>query len=487
MKSLSKLFLLLSAVALSSCQPPFFPASSSEPIQETTLTEEESEEIASSYSDLVTSLVESSEEETSEEHASEQITSEQLTSEAITSEDITSENPTSEDTSEALSSIDASQYWANLNRGLYGESFRTALQTLIIGTGNKSVSYSESRTYLEQSDKALNGQPGIIPFYHPDFCSTTYWNREHVWPDSRGAGKSGPGSDPQMLRPTASSCNSARGNNFYGMGANEFDPAQCSGDSDPYPLYEPARGEAARIIFYVAAKYGTATNMTLSNNPSDGTGKHTMGTLSYLIQWNNQYPVTAQEIRRNEYLHSQGFSRNPFIDDRDLANYIWDENGLRTSPYQGGNTSDDYSYSYSFESSSEEVDTSDDLSLVIGESITLTGSSFTSAYPTAETEYTINGVKYGVFNTATFDGGATIQLKNGLGYFYNKTELPEIDHIDLTVVKGTPVLCAGNGANPDTVIEATSGHYLLDGAKYFKIKNAGGGVINLSSVTIYFQ
>ena len=58
-----------------------------------------------------------------------------------------------------------------------------------------------------------------------------------------------------------------------------------------------------------------------------------MGTLRYLIQWNNQYPVTEQEKRRNECLDKEGFSRNPFIDDRELANYIWDEEGLRKEAY----------------------------------------------------------------------------------------------------------------------------------------------------------
>ena len=185
-----------------------------------------------------------------------------------------------------------------------------------------------------------------MPFYHRDTDYTTSWNKEHTWPNSRGAGKSGPGSDPHMLRPTLSSENSSRGNSFYGTGSREWDPASLG--------FEGARGEAARIIFYVATKYydthstsgsSKATqDLNLSNNPNDSTSKGSMGTLKYLVQWNNEYPVTQSEIRRNNYLDSAGFGRNPFIDNPDLANYIYDVNGLRTTPYAGGNTDPDSVY-----------------------------------------------------------------------------------------------------------------------------------------------
>ena len=230
--------------------------------------------------------------------------------------------------------------WDGLDYTHFGEQFRNELKAKILATGNKTIRYSENNAVLSRSDKALDGAAGIIPFYHSETASTTSWNKEHVWPNSRGAGESGPGSDPQMLRPTKSSDNSSRGNKFFGdarldQAGNTWDPASLG--------YEEARGEAARIIFYTATKYydtyGTGGSskgtvpLSLSNNPDDGTLAHTMGRLDRLIQWNNQYPVTAQEKRRNDCLDKEGFSRNPFIDDRDLVNYIWDEEGLRTEAY----------------------------------------------------------------------------------------------------------------------------------------------------------
>lgn len=224
------------------------------------------------------------------------------------------------------SDINLKSYWSSLDLTTYGSTLRTSLRSLINKTGNKTIGYSSNNSVLEKSDKALNGQSGIIPFYHKETEHTTEWNKEHVWPNSRGAGKSGPGADPHMLRPTYSKDNSDRGNNFYGQSGDGkvWDPASFG--------YENARGEAARIIFYVSARY---SGMELSNNPNDATSKNTMGRLDRLIEWNNKYPVTAQEVRRNEYLYGAGFGRNPFIDHPDLVNYIWDKQGLRTSSYDG--------------------------------------------------------------------------------------------------------------------------------------------------------
>lgn len=203
---------------------------------------------------------------------------------------------------------------------------------LINSTGNRTISYSTNNAILAESDKALKNQKGIIPFYHDENAATTDWNKEHVWPRSRGAGKTGAGADPHMLRPTYTNDNSSRGNNFYGIpktdGSKTYDPA-CLG-------YEPARGESARIIFYVATRYygqcflGTK-GLELSNNPNDLASENTMGRLDRLIEWNRKYPVTDQEKRRNESLDKQGFGRNPFIDHPELVEYIWNSNGLRNS------------------------------------------------------------------------------------------------------------------------------------------------------------
>ena len=266
-----------------------------------------------------------------------------IDSTAVESSDITSDtsDKTSDTSDSSDTNVELEEQWQGLDLNTYGNTFRKQLQDLIKQTGNKTISYKNNNSILAESDKAASGD-GIVPFYHSS--SESYsgdWNKEHVWPNSRGAGKTGPGSDPHMLRPTISSENSSRSNYFYGNGStdgsNTWDPATFG--------YEAARGEAARIIFYCATRYyntcgtgGTSSGskpLELSNNPNDSKDEHTMGRLDRLIEWNNKYQVTEQEKKRNEYLYSNNFGRNPFIDHPELVNYIWDTNGIRTTKYTG--------------------------------------------------------------------------------------------------------------------------------------------------------
>ena len=134
--------------------------------------------------------------------------------------------------------------------------------------------------------------------------------------------------DPIVIRPTLSKDNSDRSNYFYGLGGKskkEWDPASCG--------YEGARGESARIILYAATRYASK-GLSLSNNPSDGTGLRTMGTLKTLLEWNNKYQPTDFEKTVNDRYAKMGYARNPFVDCPYFANYIYDESGYRTSPYE---------------------------------------------------------------------------------------------------------------------------------------------------------
>lgn len=319
-----------------------------------------------SVSSISSSSSESSSSISSEEESSSSLSSSEDSTSSLTSLDSGTSNSTSKSSSSPSSS--SSEYFSlpenderwPLDFSEYGQAFRNRLASLIRNSGSKTVSYSKVGNVLAYSDAALNGN-GVIPFYHPDTDSTYSWNKEHVWPSSRGAGESGLGSDPQMLRPTNTSDNGDRHNYFYGdadldNAGNTFDPATFG--------YEACRGECARIIFYCATRYydtcgsgGSSkgnTPVSLSNNPADATGAHTMGRLDRLIEWNNQYPVTAQEIRRNNYLDEEGYARNPFIDHPEYANWIWNKNGLRTSPVNtdeittiGSMSEVTYQYNYS--------------------------------------------------------------------------------------------------------------------------------------------
>ena len=205
----------------------------------------------------------------------------------------------------------------------------------IVNSG-KVTSYSDQKTIGPKAAAYPNENSStFIPFYlEPKaenamsssmdiFDKPEGWNREHTWPKSRGGEQME--KDAVMVRPAAKADNSNRGNKFYGTGSSEWDPAGCG--------YEHARGEAARVILYCATAYNGS--VSLSNNPSDGSSKNTMGTLKTLLKWNRDYAPTEWERTVNERLDKYGYRRNPFVDHPEYANWIWDDNGLRTTPYSG--------------------------------------------------------------------------------------------------------------------------------------------------------
>lgn len=332
---------------------------------------ETSETSSDSSSEAVDDSSEGSLNDSSSESSSESSVtgSEESSEQSSSSSEETSESSSdesSESSEETISSSEAVDefdydpvYYPSVNPNLYGSSFLSALRADVKKLYKTTASYSALRTILDKSDANPDtNYTSWVPFYHApgeadstaSWDSGATWNREHVWPNSRGAGETGAGSDPHVIRPTLTKDNSSRGNSFYGnTSSNEYDPFSCAG-------YEDARGEAARIIMYCVVRWGDTQGLSLSNNPNDSTSARTMGTLKTLLEWNQTYDVTKIEKSRQAYLDvgdgddarnsTSDYGRNPFIDHPEYANYIWDENGLRTTPY-GGNSG-------SVDSSSEE-------------------------------------------------------------------------------------------------------------------------------------
>jgi endonuclease I len=233
-------------------------------------------------------------------------------SEATTS--IVSSSSTSAQTSADL-------YYSKVDLTQTGDTLRGALATFLNEKAYSQPSYDTLKTTLPKSDLDPNGSGYMLGFYDQaklvaKWDSALTWNREHVWPNSRGVGESGPGSDPHMIRPASVSTNSGRGNLFYGLSSD----GSCF---DPGNSVEKYRGIAARIIFYTATRYWKTNGLELSDNPNDATSAHTMGKLSRLLAWNKAYPVDKTETYRNEVLYKLYNVRNPFIDHPELATSIW--------------------------------------------------------------------------------------------------------------------------------------------------------------------
>ena len=245
-----------------------------------------------------------------------------ISSSSSSSIDSSVDSSSSSSTDYSVPPVDEDTKW-NINLSLRGAEFRNALQTIMSGKRTKTTSYDNCLSLGAKAAAYPNSTSStFVPFYHDSSLTATIGecNREHTWPNSRGSGKSGPGADPFIIRPTLKSENTSRGNLFYGnKSSKEWDPASCG--------FEGARGESARVILYAATMY-YRDGLSLSNNPSDATSKKTMGTLSTLLAWNTAYAPTPIEIQINNYLSDNGYGRNPFVDHPQYANYIWDNNGL---------------------------------------------------------------------------------------------------------------------------------------------------------------
>ncbi len=271
-----------------------------------------------------TSASTSSADSTSATSSSSNTSTSTTTSSSVTSSSSSAPSSSSSSTTSSSYTPSGDTTW-NINISLRGAEFRNALQTIMAGKRTRTTSYSNCLSLGAKAAAYPNANSStFVPFYHDSSKLATQGecNREHTWPNSRGTGTSGPGADPFIIRPTLTSENSDRGNNFYGTKGKankEWDPASCG--------FEASRGESARVILYAATMY-YKEGLSLSNNPNDSTNLKTMGTLSTLLAWNTTYAPTPIEIQINNYLSSNGYGRNPFVDHPEYASYIWNNNGL---------------------------------------------------------------------------------------------------------------------------------------------------------------
>jgi endonuclease I len=380
------------------------------------------------------------------------------------------------------------------------------------GTATGSNSYRALNSILADSDRHPNG--GVCAFYRNDEVAGS-WNKEHVWPNSRGAGESNgyAGSDPQVIRPTNSSDNSSRSNYMYAERNDPAAKATWSTGWDPAAFgFEGARGEAARIIFYAATRYynlstagaggsssGSAPlelSVTLDNNSS----AHLMGKLDDMIRWNAKYPVTRAEIYRNNYLGGNNYARNPFIDHPEWVNFIWDTTGIRSSSYTPSSSS--YTSSSSVTPSSvsssgtSSVQSSTSVAPISVDQNTVevlpTTAGMPTSYPSSETTYSVNGLSLNFYETAVYSG--VIQFHKNDGYILNAGAFTsKLSSIVITMSSGSAptvsygdTLELGNEATP-----TGSGTYTYalgdNGASYFKIANGSANAIKASSIAFHFN
>jgi endonuclease I len=188
--------------------------------------------------------------------------------------------------------------------------------------------YGDAIEILEASDIDPNDSDNVILVYPGEYGESVptgysseidgyYWNREHVWPQSRlGVNVSytndfpSKATDVHNLKPADPDENGNRSNDYFDYIFTD----------DTYAPRDEVKGDIARILFYMATMY---FDLTLNENPLTSSSEKTMGILSVLLEWNELDPVDDFERNRNEVIFSYQGNRNPFIDYPDFAELIW--------------------------------------------------------------------------------------------------------------------------------------------------------------------
>lgn len=238
--------------------------------------------------------------------------------------------------------IQGEGYYAEINScmgdGENGE-LREAL-TKLVHPGQTPTYSGDTGTYclskvLQEADADPNNSKNMIFFYtqksntkdvaHGD----SYWNREHVWPQSLSNGCWGQaraGSDMLHLRPTYKETNESRGNMKYGNASGSW----LTYNGMPYgrkgQYFEPVdaiKGDCARIIMYLWVAY----HDEYANLPGI---KNVFESIDVMLQWHLNDAPSQIEINRNNYAqNSKQGNRNPFVDHPEYACKIW---GASASP-----------------------------------------------------------------------------------------------------------------------------------------------------------
>lgn len=159
------------------------------------------------------------------------------------------------------------------------------------------------------------------------------FNKEHIWPQSRGCQNDPAQGDLHHLRACDSTMNSTRNNKNYEYRRNVAGAMEMNGcwyTTTPEDAWEPpdsAKGDVARAVLYMDVRYENTYNTKVDLVAVDGLNPvgTQLGNRATLIAWNEIDPPDDFERRRNELIYSTyQFNRNPFIDHPTWVRAVFD-------------------------------------------------------------------------------------------------------------------------------------------------------------------
>jgi len=178
--------------------------------------------------------------------------------------------------------------------------------------------------YVEQPRSKLDFQETGI--------NTGKWNREHIYPQSRGGFANGTDDTPDGINvwlPTNADDILAGHADAHHLRAEDGPENTSRGNRDYGEYLGPVgtqgswRGDVARSLFYMAVRYNALS--VVNGNPANTTVGQ-IGDLALLLQWNQTDPSDDFEMNRNNYIYTWQVNRNPFIDYPSLADYVFGAN-----------------------------------------------------------------------------------------------------------------------------------------------------------------
>ena len=255
-------------------------------------------------------------------------------------------------TSVLYNNISKDEVYYSSAYNLSGNELKTELHKIVEKTHTKKLTYSEVWGALKKADKGEGDNviciyTGVLHAFNKQDTGSSgndIWNREHVWPNSKGFGNKSHTaySDIHHLYASNKNINATRGNKDFG----DFELLGISSSSkDNYgnkwnsTYFEPrdeVKGDLARALFYMVIRYdGDVCNncnldlelvlgaSTSLSNTYDKIGK--LGDLASLIKWHYEDPVSEAELARNEIVYGIQGNRNPFIDHPEIIGALYYE------------------------------------------------------------------------------------------------------------------------------------------------------------------
>lgn len=242
-------------------------------------------------------------------------------------------------------------YYASLE-GLSGAALKQALQDIIANPSEVHLhSYADMWDIIRVADTNPLNSGEIwdmyleVPMSKIDQQSGSSivgkWNREHIFPQSRGGFDVAMGdyadgisiwnntsaastvdgvSDAHHIRAENGQENSSRNNKNYGTVNSSTVYAGPTGTQGSW------HGDVARASFYMAVRFNglNVVNGDPSEYlPSTTTSSGNIGDLATLLAWNVSDARDDYEMNRNNYVQTWQHNRNPFIDYPLLADYIF--------------------------------------------------------------------------------------------------------------------------------------------------------------------